>query len=92
MAVDIYLQHFTPDQIIISSDDANLILRFLFGNNLPPADQLTSEDVAFAQALFLLFRLSERHGEGVCKESRQALRIQGTGLILSRDTVGYCGL
>ncbi|MFN7995164.1 MAG: hypothetical protein U0Q18_16265 [Bryobacteraceae bacterium] len=50
---DIYLKHFEPGEIIITPDDANLILRFFFGNQVPPADQLTGEDVQFAQALFL---------------------------------------
>jgi hypothetical protein len=53
MADGIYLEHFRSDQIIVSSDDANLILRFFFGNNVPPAEQLTPDDIAFAQALFL---------------------------------------
>jgi hypothetical protein len=50
---DIYLRHFEPADIVISADDANLILRFFFGNNVPPGAQLTAGDVAFAQALFL---------------------------------------
>lgn len=49
---DIYLRHFKPDEILITKDDANTILRFFFVNNVPPAEQLTTEDVAFAQALF----------------------------------------
>lgn len=47
------LRHFSQDEIIISSDDANLILRFFFGGDVPPAAELTGEDVEFAQALFL---------------------------------------
>jgi len=50
---DIYLRHFGRDEITITADDANLILRFFFGSDVPPAEQLTQEDVAFAQALFL---------------------------------------
>jgi len=50
---DIFLRHFTPSEIIITADDANTILRFFFGSNVPDAEQLTQADIAFAQALFL---------------------------------------
>jgi len=53
MADNIYLRHFGADEIIITADDANLILRFFFGDNVPPADQLDADDIGFAQALFL---------------------------------------
>ena len=51
--VDWQLRHFEQDEIIVSADDANLILRYFFGEEVPPAGQLTNEDVGFAQALFL---------------------------------------
>lgn len=53
MPSDLFLRHFQPDEILISSQDASRILRFFFGTDVPPANELTPQDVAFAQALFL---------------------------------------
>ena len=53
MADDIYLKHFQKDEIVISTEDARKILIFFFGNNVPPVEQLTDQDIAFAQALLL---------------------------------------
>jgi len=47
------LRHFSPDEILISNDDAQLVLKFYFGDQVPNSDQLTRSDVAFAQALLL---------------------------------------
>jgi hypothetical protein len=47
------LRHFTKDEIYISPEDARTILRFFFGADVPPAEQLTIEDQGFAQALLL---------------------------------------
>jgi hypothetical protein len=49
----LYLKHFRPDEILISADDANTILRFFFGSQVSPSGELTGEDIAFAQALLL---------------------------------------
>ena len=53
MTNNIYLRHFQKDEIIISPEDARAILIFFFGNNVPPVEQLTDQDLAFAQALLL---------------------------------------
>jgi hypothetical protein len=52
---DAGLKHFRKDEIVISSDQARTILLFFFGfqGQVPPSNQLTDDDVAFAQALFL---------------------------------------
>jgi len=48
------LRHFSKDEIYISPQDVNLILRFFFtAEKAPPADQLTVDDQGFAQALLL---------------------------------------
>jgi len=48
------LKHFSKDEVYVSPQDANLILRFFFtADKVPSADQLTPEDQAFAQALLL---------------------------------------
>ena len=53
MTTALDLKHFRPDEIIISAEDANKILRFFWGEPVPPPEQLTSEDIAFAQAVLL---------------------------------------
>jgi hypothetical protein len=53
MRNDVYLKHFQKNQIIISKNDARSVLIFFFGNKVPPAEQITDDDVAFAQALLL---------------------------------------
>jgi len=52
---DAGLKHFRKEEILISRDDARTILLFFFGlaTEVPPSDQLTDDDIAFAQALFL---------------------------------------
>ncbi len=50
---DIHLKHFGKDEIIITPDQAQRILVFFFGSNVPPTEQLKDDDVAFAQALLL---------------------------------------
>lgn len=48
------LRHFSKNEIYIAQEDARTILRFFFtGNQVPPAEELTIEDRAFAQALLL---------------------------------------
>jgi len=49
----IYLRHFDKDEILITRDQARRTLVFFFGSNVPPTEQLTDGDVAFAQALLL---------------------------------------
>jgi hypothetical protein len=50
---DAGLKHFRKDEILISPDQAPTILRYFFGLNTDLPDQLTDDDVAFAQALLL---------------------------------------
>jgi hypothetical protein len=51
---EIGLRHFSKDEIYLSPDDARLILKFFFGTDrLPPVEQLTGDDMGFAQALLL---------------------------------------
>ena len=50
---DIYLRHFGNNEIVITPEDAAIVLQFYFGNDVPSAAQLSTEDVAFAQALLL---------------------------------------
>ena len=48
------LRHFSKDEVYLSPEDARLVLRFFFtGDRVPDADQLTVNDLAFAQGLFL---------------------------------------
>jgi hypothetical protein len=50
----IYLKHFAPDEIVVSSEDAQKILHFFFPNDpTPDVGELNDEDRAFAQALLL---------------------------------------
>jgi hypothetical protein len=50
---DLYLKHFTKQEVIIQPQDARNILVFFFGDNVPPSEQLTDADLGFAQALLL---------------------------------------
>ena len=52
-AVALELKHFKRGEIKIGRDDARKLLVFFFGNNVPLAENLTDDDVAFAQALLL---------------------------------------
>ena len=45
------MKHFRADEIIISTEEARRVLKFYFTDPVP--DQLTPQDVAFAQALLL---------------------------------------
>jgi len=47
------LKHFNQDEIIIDKNQAQRVLKFFFGNNVPAPSDLTNEDVAFAQGLLL---------------------------------------
>ena len=50
---DIYLRHFTKNELLLSPQDASRVLRFFFPAQPMPSTQLTDEDVGFAQALLL---------------------------------------
>jgi hypothetical protein len=50
---DLYLRHFTKQEFLVQPQEAQSILKFFFGDNLPSVEQLTDEDVGFAQALLL---------------------------------------
>ncbi|HWY59514.1 MAG TPA: hypothetical protein VNZ03_33930 [Terriglobales bacterium] len=52
-AAELGLKHFQKDEIKITRDDARKILVFFFGSNVPTPENLTDEDVPFAQALLL---------------------------------------
>lgn len=50
------LRHFSKPEIIITPSHARKLLLWFFGDvglSVPPAENLTDEDIAFAQALFL---------------------------------------
>ena len=50
---DIYLRHFTKDELILSKQDAGRVLRYFFPAHPITPTQLTDEDVGFAQALLV---------------------------------------
>jgi hypothetical protein len=49
---DIYLRHFSGDEVKISKEQASLVLRFFFPDQSVSPNE-TDEDTAFAQALLL---------------------------------------
>ena len=50
---DIYLRHFTKDELLLSQQDASRVLRYFFPAHPLPPGELTDEDIEFAQALLL---------------------------------------
>src|SRR6266700_1839839 len=50
---EVGLKRFKKEDILITREGARKILIFFFGSNVPPSDNLTDEDVSFAQALLL---------------------------------------
>lgn len=59
---DVYLRHFSKDEIKISREQASRILRFFFPDQSVSPNE-TDEDVAFAQAL-LLEAIDKSNDEG----------------------------
>jgi hypothetical protein len=52
-AAELGLKHFKSDEIKISRENAQRILVFFFGKNVPSPESLSNEDMSFAQALLL---------------------------------------
>jgi hypothetical protein len=59
---DIYLRHFSGDEVKISKEQASLVLRFFFPDQSVSPNE-TDEDTAFAQAL-LLEAIDKSNDEG----------------------------
>jgi len=68
---DAGLKHFSKQEIVISADYARTILRFYFGLDTQIPDQLTDDDVAFAQAL-LLEGIDESYAMGYVQAAFEA--------------------